>query len=429
MMVPGYSKEEVIGRHFRNFVAPEYEKAVERFYGIQVVKRIPWTYYEFPVSTKHGKTVWNGLTAQLLVKVGSLEEFQVIGSKIAGCRQADEALESERKKFQLLAESAPFGIVLIAEDGSFKYVNRKFEELFGYGLEDVPNSREWFRKAYANSEYRHEVISGWLEDLRNCPTGKARSRVVSVTCKNESQKTVHHRLIRLDDGDRLMTLEDITDLKRSEEQVRASREEKQMMLHEIRQRVKTNLAVVSSLLRLQSRYATDEVHRRMFRECETRVTSMVLAHELVYESESLSEVKVKDYVVNLLHHLLGAAKAERSGIDLETEIDDVVLGLEKVIPLGLIISELVSNSLEHAFREKRKGKIRLSLRSFGDRDLELVVQDDGVGMPEEIDLQGCKSIGLKLVHILATQLGGETQMVTGKGTQVSMRFGAGESNL
>jgi two-component sensor histidine kinase len=267
-----------------------------------------------------------------------------------------------------------------------------------------------------------------LEDSKNYPVGEARARVFSATCKDGSQKIIHYRAVKLDTGDELMTLEDITDLKRSEEQIRASLKEKDVMLREIRHRVKNNLAVVAGMLRLQSRYTADEVHRKMFEECQNRVTSMVLAHELLYDSENLSEVRVKDYVTSLLDHLVGAMVAERSSVDLKSEIKDVVLGLDQVIPLGLILSELVSNSLEHAFPEKRKGKILVSLRSIGDLVFELVVKDNGVGMTADVDLQGGKSMGLELVRILATQIGGKIKIVTDKGTQVSIKFRASKSN-
>ncbi len=354
-----------------------------------------------------------------------LRETEQLSSLIGELRKTKEDLDQERVRFHTLAEQAPFGMVLIAEDGLFKYVNRKFEELFGYDLQDVPNGREWCRKAYPDSAYRQEAISAWFEDSKDYPTGEARPRVFSVTCKDGSQKTVLHRPVRLDTGDELMTLEDITDLKRSEEQLRAALKEKDAMLGEIYHRVKNNLAVVSSLLRSQSRYATDEAHRRMFEECETRVTSMVLAHELLYRSENLSDIRINEYVSKLLDYLVGAMKAERCSVDLKKEIEEVVLGLDKVIPLGLIVSELVSNSLEHAFPEKEEGQIRVSLRSIGELDLELVVKDNGVGMPEDVDLQGGKSMGLELVRILTTQLGGKIEIVTDKGTQVRIRFRTG----
>jgi two-component sensor histidine kinase len=120
-------------------------------------------------------------------------------------------------------------------------------------------------------------------------------------------------------------------------------------------------------------------------------------------------------------------RAERSSVDLKKEIEDVVLGLDKVIPLGLIVSELVSNSLEHAFPEQKKGQIRVSLRSIGELGLELAVKDNGVGIPEDVDLLGGTSMGLELVRILAAQLGGKIKIVTDKGTQVSIRFGVGNS--
>jgi PAS domain S-box-containing protein len=351
-----------------------------------------------------------------------LRETEELSRLISELRKTKEDLDQERAKFHSLAEQAPYGMAMIGSDGSFLYANPNFVEMFGYDLSEIPMGRDWFRKAYPDSAYRREVISAWLEDSKNCPVGKARPRIFSVTCKDGSQKIIHHRPVKLDTGEELITWEDITDLKRSEEQIRSSLKEKDAMLAEIHHRVKNNLAVVSSMLRLQSRYTADETHRRMFEECATRVNSMVLAHELLYHSKNLSDIRVKEYVSKLLHHLLGAMTAERSSVDLEKEIEDVVLGLDKLVPLGLILSELVSNSLEHAFPEEEKGQILVSFRSIGELAFELVVKDNGVGMPEDVDVQGGTSMGLELVRILATQLGGKIKIVTDKGTQVSIRI-------
>ncbi|MEI6135075.1 MAG: PAS domain S-box protein [Desulfomonile sp.] len=137
----------------------------------------------------------------------------------------DEVLNREKQRFQRLAENSPFGTVMIDPDGSFSYVNPKFKEIFGYDLNDVPNGREWFRKAFPEADYRHKVISTWIEDFKPNAPGETRPRVFSVICKDGGQKIVHFRPVKLDSGEDLMTCEDITARKQIEEDLRKTRQD------------------------------------------------------------------------------------------------------------------------------------------------------------------------------------------------------------
>ncbi|MEI7448099.1 MAG: PAS domain S-box protein, partial [Desulfomonile sp.] len=137
-------------------------------------------------------------------------------------KRTDETLTLEKQRFQKLAENSPFGMVMIQPDGSFSYANPKFREMFGYDLVDVPNGREWFRKAYPDAGYRHTVISGWMEDVNDLARGETRPRVFAVTCKDGTEKTIHFRPVKLALGEDLMTCEDITERKRMEDELRQS---------------------------------------------------------------------------------------------------------------------------------------------------------------------------------------------------------------
>lgn len=130
----------------------------------------------------------------------------------------DETLNMEKQRFQRLAENSPLGTVIIDPDGSFSYANSKFKEMFGYDINDVPNGREWFRRAFPDSAYRNEVISAWIEDFKDKAPGEIRPRVFSVVCKDGGIKIVHFRPFRLDSGEDLMTCEDITNLKKVQEE-------------------------------------------------------------------------------------------------------------------------------------------------------------------------------------------------------------------
>jgi PAS domain S-box-containing protein len=153
-------------------------------------------------------------------------------SDITERKRAEEALKDEKQRFQSLGENSPFGMVIIQPDGTFSYANRKFKEMFGYDLSDVPNGREWFRKAYPDNSYRRENISAWIMDTRELSSGETRPRVFTVTCKDLTEKTILFRPVKLDSGEDLMTCEDITEYKRVDEELRRYREHLEELVEE-----------------------------------------------------------------------------------------------------------------------------------------------------------------------------------------------------
>ena len=216
---------------------------------------------------------------------------------------------------------------------------------------------------------------------------------------------------------------DITDRKAAEDQIRGSLKEKEVLLREIHHRVKNNLQVMSSLLRLQSRYVQDDGYREMFRESVNRVHSMALVHEKLYQSQNLAEIRINDYLAAVTKQLMGAYESVQGRVALGIEVQPISLGIETAMPLGFIVTELLSNALKHAFPGTREGKVTVSLcRTNG--DLDLVISDDGIGMPAEFPLKHPQSLGLRLVAIFVDQLQGETELTGNPGTRVRITFKA-----
>jgi PAS domain S-box-containing protein len=148
-------------------------------------------------------------------------------------KQAEETLHAERERFRSLSEDAPFGMAMIDKDGTFKYINPKFKELFGYDLNDVPDGKTWFRKAYPDPDYRHQVISAWLDDLKSFKSGEKRARIFTVTCKDGAQKIINFIPVQLETGENLMACEDITERKHADEALRESEERYRTILENI----------------------------------------------------------------------------------------------------------------------------------------------------------------------------------------------------
>jgi two-component sensor histidine kinase len=198
--------------------------------------------------------------------------------------------------------------------------------------------------------------------------------------------------------------------------------EKELLMREIFHRVKNNMQVISSLLSLQCKYIKDEKYIEMFKDCQDRIKAMALIHENLYRSKDLSSIDFNDYIKSLANGLFLSYKMDTSKISLKINIETVSFGIETAIPCGLIINELISNSLKYAFPEGRVGEINISFRSLDD-ELEIIVSNDGVSFPKDLDFRNTESLGLRLVTNLSeNQLHGKIELNRSKGTAFQIRF-------
>jgi two-component sensor histidine kinase len=203
--------------------------------------------------------------------------------------------------------------------------------------------------------------------------------------------------------------------------------QRETMLREIHHRVKNNMQVMSSLLSLQSRAASNPEISKMLEENQNRIQSMALLHEILYQSEDLAVVDFSKYLRRMVDHLFRSYGVDNRQIRLRTALDSVGLELDDALPSGLLISEVVSNSLKHGFPEGRKGEVRILLRRQSPATVLLVVSDNGVGFPDNLDWRKSRSLGLRLVQVLAQQLRGNLDIQSEDGTQVKLVFSASSS--
>jgi two-component sensor histidine kinase len=217
----------------------------------------------------------------------------------------------------------------------------------------------------------------------------------------------------------------------AEEKIKASLEEKEVLLQEIHHRVKNNLQVVSSLLNLQSQYVEDKSALDMFQESQNRILSMALIHEKLYRSQDLSRVDLTEYIQTLAGDLVRSYRARSGPANLRVQAADVFLSIEKAVPCGLIVNELVSNALKHAFPANgdsstngfdADNEIFIGLSTDTENRVTLIVADNGVGLPQDLDVGTSDSLGLRLVHTLVSQLDGTLELRSENGAEFNLTF-------
>jgi len=234
--------------------------------------------------------------------------------------------------------------------------------------------------------------------------------------------------------DSLISLLDVTQRINAEAEIKKSLKEKETLLKEIHHRVKNNLTVISSLLNLQSHYIKDKDDLIMFKESQSRAKSMALIHQRLYDSSDLKRIDFGDYIKTLANEMFHTYVTDSSRIKLNLNVEDVMLDINTAIPLGLILNELLTNSMKYAFpsselsnkfNSTKKGNINVNLLK-NKKGYVLSVEDDGIGFPENINLENTDSLGLQLINSLTNQINGKIRLKRNNGTSFKIDFKEGE---
>jgi PAS domain S-box-containing protein len=215
---------------------------------------------------------------------------------------------------------------------------------------------------------------------------------------------------------------DITNFKQAEEQINSSLKEKETLLHEIHHRVKNNMQVINSLLKLQSNSIEDEQIKEILKDSQSRVYAMAAVHETLHGSENLSEIDLKSYLQKVINSIFQTYSTDNRKVKLNSNVKNSPVSINQAYPLGLVINELISNSLKYAFPDEREGEITIKMEKL-ENELELIVTDNGVGIPKDFDWKNSSSLGLKLVHnLVENQLDGSIEMENKNGTKFTIKF-------
>jgi PAS domain S-box-containing protein len=328
-----------------------------------------------------------------------------------------------QEMLRLLVEAAPNAMVLVGPDGLMSLVNSQTGRLFGYEREELlgqPVSMlipRRFRKDHL--VYEGEFIAAAIAR----PMGKAQNLFGLRKDGSEVPCEIGLNPIVTADGQCIVaSIVDITAHIRERETLRRSLAEMTTLLKEVHHRVKNNLQVICSLLSMQIECLGDRSTAGPLTDAHTRVLAMSLIHEQIYQSQTLADMDFGEYVKILSERLFSAYCVDRSRIRLELSVEPVCLNVDSAIPCGLILNELLANSLKHAFGDGREGVIRVSLQKTAGGFVEIVVADNGVGLPAGFRAEECSSLGLQVVRSLIHQLRAEMSIAGAGGATFSFRW-------
>ena len=334
--------------------------------------------------------------------------------------KAEEELRKNEEMFRQLFQNSPISIALLDKRQEIRQVNAAFSETFGYDTEEIKglNIDQLIVPEHEKKE-AHEISNTIFEGKPAFHSGKRLRKdggYVDVLIYGVPV-TVNEKTVAI-----FGIYVDISERKQAEEKIKKSLKEKEVLLAEIHHRVKNNLAVITGLLELQVYNTSSEEAIDVLTNSQMRVNSIALIHEKLYQNKNLSEICFEQYLQDLTDAILASMGSSQTDIDISMNIDPVSLTVNQAIPCGLILNEIITNAFKHAYPEKEKGNITINLNRRGD-DIYLYVVDDGIGIPDEIDLEDPKSLGIKLIHTLSTQLNAEAEFSNqNPGTKFALQF-------
>jgi len=433
--VYGYSPEEVLEKSISILEPPTLTGETERL--SEMVKRgEKIQQYESLRVRKDGKVINVSLAIfPVLDNQGKITASSIIATDITRRKEAEERLRESEEKYRNIVETSNEGIYLVDDEAKITYAN-KIMETSGYTLEEIVGRPIWdFISEESKPVAKRSFEKRWqcIDDSYELKLMRKDGSFIWGLISAKSLFNKEGKFIGY-----LGMLTDITERKKAEEALANLETARKKEIHH---RIKNNLQVISSLLDLQAEQfknrecvENSEV-LEAFRESQDRVISMALIHEELYRGEELDKLNFSPYIEELANTLFHTYRLGSTDISLSMDLEENLLfDMDIAVPLGMIVNELVSNSLKHAFPDRKKGEIRIKLHREKPTELEiegyqststsftLIISDNGVGIPEKLDIEDLDSLGMQLVTSLVDQLDGELELKRGNGTEFTIRF-------
>jgi len=413
----GYSREDILGR--RPWELPFFVDPVAARAGFdEVVEKGFVRNEEMTLRTRDGRMV----QVEFICNVYLVNQRRVVQCNVRDLTARKQA-EDQVRTLSRIVEQAPLSIAITDLAGALEYVNPAFCEVTGYSKDEILGQNPRVLKSGQTSPEVHvelwetlttgRVWRGEFQNRKKDGEIYVEQAVVAPVVDPDG-RTSHYVALK----------EDITERKRAEAALDESLREKQALLKEVHHRVKNNLQVISSLLRLEAGRSATPGTRDVLREMQGRILAMALLHETLYKSGEFGKVELAHYLRQLAEQFFRAQSLGSGTVRLDLALDTVHVGIDQAIPCGLIVNEMLTNSLKHGFTEGRNGTVRVAVRLVAEGQVQLEVSDDGAGLPPDFESRRSRSLGLQLISDLARQLGGHLDIGSGPGAVFGVTFGA-----
>ncbi len=411
----GINKRILVGLPFINFLGKD---EFQKFLGLMRKARTENTQVieEFKINQKNKEALFVHLVITPLrdYKQRGMG-FRVSMTDITERKIIEDRLKESEERFRSMAEYSPVMIWISDMEYNITYANKTKLDFLKRSFDDV-GKKKWIDLIHPEDRERllallqeaYDTEGSFSTDLRiDCKDNGYRWIIISAA----PRKLPNGKMIGFTG-----TEIDITDKINVKHELEASLKEKEVLLKEIHHRIKNNLQIISSLLNLQLNYLDNEEIIELLKSSQSRIRSMAMIHEKLYKTKELSNINFAEYTKEFTTYLFNAYRNKIGNLRLELDLKDVILDINLSISLGLILNELLTNSLKHAFPDNRDGKLKVSLKEE-DSNLELIISDNGVGLPADFDLKKTNSLGLELVDSLIEQHRGKLSINTKDNTE------------
>jgi PAS domain S-box-containing protein len=417
----GHDVDEVEGQSFERFVHPDDIIRSRTFMENAIATGGKHGGIEYRVRHKNGLWHWHTTNASIIYDSnGEFLSFLGVARDITENKKSEKALRESETKYRTILNDITDGYFEIDLMGNLIFCNPAFARMLRYSeaelltmnnrqVMNAENAKKTFLKF--NEVYRTGIpmeTFDW-EFIRKDGTLMIADSGIHLRYDEQHEKTGFWGLIR-----------DITERKQAGDRIKGLLAEKELILKEVHHRIKNNMNTISSLLALQADTLTDPSAITALADAGSRVQSMMMLYEKLYQTAEFNTISIKNYLPSLVDEIAANFQNCKS-VKIEKKIDDFVLDVKKLQPLGIIINELITNIMKYAFKDKADGVITVSALLAGNR-VSLIVKDNGCGIPESIDLENSTGFGLQLVHMLAEQLGGRINIERGEGTKFVLNF-------
>jgi PAS domain S-box-containing protein len=451
----GDTEENIVGRPFYDFIFEEDQEKVEQMHRRRLDGNSDG--YELRLRNKDGEAVWTFVNASPLMQDGAYIGSLGMLSNITLHKQKERKRLEQERRYKSLFEDSPVPIW----DEDFSQVKQYIDKLKAKGIKNV---RAYFEsnpdavqecsdllvvndvnravvelndapdKAYLLDNFKKladKKSAGYAINQFEAIANGAKSCEFDADLRTFDNKIVHvHLKWTVVDGYEetyekvYLSTTDLTDRIISENAtLRKSNQQKEILLKEIHHRVKNNLQIISSLLKLQANTLDDADTQELFELSLHRINSMALVHDLLYRSEDFSRINYGKYLETLVVPLVESMKQPHASIALNIEANNISLNINTSIPLGLLINEIVTNSMKHGFSERNSGEIYIRITRENDHYFLLQIGDSGIGYTQDLSIEKAESLGLQLITSLAEQLMGNVECCCDKpGTHYCIRF-------